>query len=286
MEFSINMLHKLQLKQDIDEQEIESQYLWCCVFHSHTISYIKRIDLNSLSITEQATRFTLGRKSILPNSNIYWGILNHPRYGSAIFNDNFKFPSFRKKNKLLFNDFCYYKGEIFSFGMPNIECKATSAKKLNLHKNRWKALASLPFKLDMISCVGFNDRIYLTGKQSGSIFEYDIISNSYSEINMDLERRSEKFLCKMGGKIYLFDSLSEKIYITKDCFKTWEEFCRFSISQHSKNAHMLFKYFDFYKNSLYFIINSELYRFDFNVEGMIYIGTIQQNLIINHIKYK
>ncbi|CAG9324729.1 unnamed protein product [Blepharisma stoltei] len=258
------------LDSEVDQNEIESKYLWYLTQKSSN-----RINLSAFTIdlSWSSKNLYISPRMALPSNQIY-GIGNYTlsdNFQSELIvdeNSNIKTIQGPKRKDKYCNFFtsCYYDDSILTFECNFDKSSSTTiqlAKKYLISMNKWVCLCPLPSE-SPISCIGFNQKILIVVEsyKKYGIYLYDIILDSYTYgiPVSDLEKKHLKTLVKSKGKIYLIILYSKfyEIYSTDDPLSEWDFVCCFQDCL----VYLGLSARTFYEGSIYYIReNSYLYEF-------------------------
>ncbi|CAG9321866.1 unnamed protein product [Blepharisma stoltei] len=155
----------------------------------------------------------------------------------------------------------YYENAVYIFGGSRYgfdlyPIPLNNARKFDFLQNKWMRLANLPEPSLYLFITEFFDEILIAEYEVSKIYSYDIFSNIYSEIPLELAMHSAKILFRYEDRAYLIDS-KRMINVSgiKDSF-TWE-----NIGQINRIAGFKIYQWAYYSGSIYFGIGKSIYKF-------------------------
>ncbi|CAG9332345.1 unnamed protein product [Blepharisma stoltei] len=98
----------------------------------------------------------------------------------------------------------YFENNIFVFGGYAAFSLSRTARKYDLKLNKWEVLVPLPKPASSCSCLVNKQKILLSGRDNTSLYQYDIIINSYSVILNGLSKNN-KLLFRSDSKVYIIE---------------------------------------------------------------------------------
>ncbi|CAG9312722.1 unnamed protein product [Blepharisma stoltei] len=261
----LNLIHD----KEEDQNEIESKYLWNVHLFSAWTT-IWRLNLSTLSIDGSFgyhfKNYWMRPIMTLPNNQFLGMYIDTYRYKKVYFisDENFSTQIIDIAEAEPLNnsyDFvsCFYDDSIFIFEnelkISTQECIANHAKRYFITQKRWVMLANYHFG-NVISCLGFNQKIVMIYKQTNWLIVYDILLDSYNSYLpiKDTGNSEVKAIFKTGGRLYLISySKSYKIHVTDDIYSEWTFVYNFKDNSHD----WFFDARAFYQGSIYLL--SRLY---------------------------
>ncbi|CAG9334251.1 unnamed protein product [Blepharisma stoltei] len=157
----------------------------------------------------------------------------------------------------------YYDGDIYIFGSDQYWLKRIQVKKYSLRKKRFSSMGVNANRLTFSCCDVFVNAIILTGYEERFICIYDIFSNSFTELSLDLKAYSAKVICSRDDKAYII-SVSEGIY-ESGLFNPYEWTLLSKTNIASCHCYGLIAN---YKDCCYFLHGKTYYWFNFNDKAL------------------
>ena len=107
----------------------------------------------------------------------------------------------------------YFRGEIFIFGsLVDNFTEVSCNYKLDLEKQEWKSIASLPQVCQDITAVLFGGCIYVTGKETDAVWKYSSKCNSFEVVYKTA--RGKKVLFRSASSLYFI--FEEEVFVLQD----------------------------------------------------------------------
>ncbi|CAG9332985.1 unnamed protein product [Blepharisma stoltei] len=155
----------------------------------------------------------------------------------------------------------YYNNCVYCFGGVTSDWEILRrCAKFDLNTKKWEYFTSMPTVSTRCSCAIFQNKIFVSGYHHHHLYEYDPISDSYTEILINLKNYFyTKILCANENRVILIEACGNIYEADKSNPYNWR-----NIGISYVNPSDLMYYGIYYQDSFYFIMkNCKLYKFEF-----------------------
>lgn len=158
----------------------------------------------------------------------------------------------------------YYRDSVYVFGgITNNNLIIDMAEKIDLKYGIWYKLQSLPEKASQSSCVVFEEKILISGREHDRLYAYDVNSNMYCDC-LVLKKDLNKVILVGDNRAYAIE-LGGNIYESEECsFKIWH-----SLGSSCLHNFISISFTTMFRDSIYFMnYDYKVYYFDINKKSI------------------